>query len=188
MKKYGYLLGYILGTFILAPLLIYWYNGSKENKVTNADIQQYLNNSTTIKLHLKAAFPNNGDYGKYRVLYSNNYIQEYSYPFYSKEYSAYFSIKNYVLGGLWNLTMESTNFNDTIIAYVNKDELHNKSMGTATMPIPILKMFIQGKDSTVLFGNDSVNLNTSQRHYLFNIHEYLKYNMSHKDFNRIFKK
>ncbi len=188
MKKYGYLLGYILGVFVLTPLLIYWYNSSIENKVTNADIKKYLNNSITIKLHLKAAFPTNHNYGKYRKLYQNEYCEEYTYPFYSKEYSAYFSIKNYISGGLWPSKMESTNFNDTIIAYVNNDELHNKSMGTSNMPIPLLKVLIQNKDSTSLLGSDSVNLNTSQKQYLFNIHEYLKYTMSHKDFNRMFKK
>ncbi len=183
MKRYSYLIGFIVGTFILAPLVIKLYSYFRVNQVMDKDVTTYISNSEEIKLFLNKKFePSDAE------TYKDGYNFVSTFPFYSKQYSKYFALKNYYKYGYWDSAIEHANFNYDIIAYVNKDEMNNPDMGTEKKPIPVLKIIIPNKDSIEVGDRDTATANISNVHHRFNVHEYLMYTMSHRDFNRMFKK
>jgi len=102
--------------------------------------------------------------------------------FYSAIYKKYFAIQEYAAGATYTFQMESTKFQDTIVASVNKVEITTPSYGTKENPIPILKMKVDltGKDSALRV------LNINENRYRYNVREYLTHFKSKEDLKKMF--
>lgn len=201
MKK----MGYIIGGFILLPLLIFLVNKVffQGNEVENKTVKEYLANSTDLNVvidfdankpkfeieDLKTASEGKDDtfgYEIYTAFLSKGggkiYIDKLT--FYGKEYNKFFTIRLTNMGDQFNIYEAIKYINNNVIITVNNDDLKNPKMGTRENPIPVFK--VVGNKKPLVIDGKSFEITQSQ--YENSVYCHLKFVMSKEEFKERFEK
>ncbi len=191
MKGKGNALGYIIGTVIVVPIVLYLLNliFFTPRKVTENQIDNYIENSIETKDNVGKYPPYvPGNLGKEklglnsksvtRVLDRHSqYLVYHGYSYYSKKHKKFFNliVINWG-GGIYNGLDEE----EDIFIYVNKEDLNNPEYGTIDNPVPILHFI--GVNKSIRPDNKDFNKIYMSNIYRENVKLYLTYFMSKKEF------
>jgi len=197
LQKMGGAFGYIIGTVILVPLLLYiisviFYS---PNKITDNQINQYITNSINLQDNVghSPTFKEIDD-SKDRIGYQIETITfflsrhgegdrwYYTYIYLSKKYKKYFRLTVIVEGG--GIINRVTYENDIILT-VNREDLNSPKYGTIDNPVPVLKFI--GVNKSIRNNNLDYNKAYMDKMFHDNVEMYLKYIMPKKEFKERFK-
>ena len=193
----GGALGYIIGTVVLVPLILYiisiiFYS---PNKVTDNQINQYITNSINLQDNVgdPPTFKEIDD-SKNRIGHHTKTITfflsrhgegdrwYYTYVYLSKKYKKYFRLTVIVEGGG---IIIGISYKDIILT-VNQEDLNNPKYGTLDNPVPVLKFI--GADKSIRDNDLDYNKAYMDKMFHDNVEMYLKYIMPKKEFKERFKK
>ena len=191
----GAIIGYVLGGAVIIPFILYLISivFYKSNKVTEAILNQYIENSEEIKVDSAGnvsyweSSRSNGKLGIQSIkityfLAKNNTGTQY-YPcfiFNSKKFHKYFKLiglSEYIYDPPWD---------KSIVMTVNKEDFNNPAYGTINNPVPVLKFI--GADKSVRSDNKDYDRAYMDTVYHKNVEMYLKYVMPKKEFKARFGK
>jgi hypothetical protein len=197
MKTLGYVTGWILGGAVVVPLLYYLISliFYAPNKVTETAINQYIADSTIIKIKMN---PNplidrikndstGGHIKTYIAFLSRHNKGNRDYGtniFYCKEYGKYFSA--IFLSERKFLWIDLNSYDKNVFLTINKKDFNNPKYGSLKNPVPVLK--ITGVDSSIRDDNKDFDNLYMDSTYRKNVKIYIEYLMPKKEFKERFGK
>ncbi|MCV9930142.1 hypothetical protein OIU83_20960 [Flavobacterium sp. LS1R49] len=203
MSNYKNYIGWLLGSFVLFPLLLHFYSTYSINKNDGKKhYKSYINNSIEVKVKMPNSMgkSNRGaiDYkpGNYLSSYnrsgSNNGVMD-KLIFYNAEYKKYFAITVFdflMEYGQRKINIVETVINDKeIFITANQEDLTSPKYGTKENPVPVFNY--KGVEKTIMVGvgNDGyLLLEPTQQEYKHNVITYLTYVMPKEEFEQRFGK
>ncbi|MCV9930143.1 hypothetical protein OIU83_20965 [Flavobacterium sp. LS1R49] len=203
MSNYKNYIGWLIGSFVLFPLLLHFYSTYSINKNDGKrHYQSYINNSVAIKIKI----PNNIRKDKIRTIIfkPDYYLTSYNRSgsnngtmdkliFYNAEYKKYFAITVFdflMKYGQTKINLIKTVINDKeLFITVNQEDLSNPKYGTKENPVLVFNY--KGVEKTIMVGvgNDGyLLLEPTQQEYKHNVITYLTYIMPKEEFEQRFGK
>lgn len=200
MKNIGGIIGYSIGAVFFLPMLLlllnkFYINKNDAKKV----IKLYQNNYKELSIIFPDRYKNKYDTRpshhsqSYTISFAtanmgrdaSSRIRKNFRVIYSDKYQKYFAITMFDDdGGCWFAIN-----NKVVLMRINIDELNNPSYGTLQNPVPVFS--IRGANDPLLSLNisgHSVNYDTSQEQYDYNVYMYLRYVMPKEEFLKRYPK
>lgn len=191
MKGISGAMGYILGTIVVVPLLLYLisiiFYGPR--KVSPDQIYSYVNNcidvTDSVKRYSFLEYTNSGEkigrqikrYKAYLDRHSTGDRRYFGYVYYSKKCNRYFNLLIISEGmGIIDGIMDVLNIQMTI----NKEDYGNPAYGSIDNPIPVLK--VTGINKSVRYANKDYDKAYMDTVFYNNVKLYLEYIMPKKEF------
>lgn len=197
MANYKNYIGWLVGSFVLFPILLHFYSIFSINKNDGKKhYQSYINNSIQIKTIIPIQLKFKG--GSYRVSYSRFSSERGDIDriiFFDKKQKKYLMIESFDISEMKAYNLSSILPESEVILYINQNDLTNPKYGTKENPVPIfnykgVKKPIEVITQKAYNSTDSYmqSLEPTQQEYEHNVITYLTYIMPEKEFDERFSK